>query len=187
MKLILSDIHNLDQHISTFLYDPERYRPERCPHCGRSGLWIHGAYWRNAACEKGVGCSAPVPRFYCPHEDCHRTCSVLPEYISPRRWYHWAMQQIVFTLMALGYSLMDACNQIPKSHLQYPQTPDISTIYRWWQSLQAQFLRHHFHLCSQHSELGRYQGCPTFWQACLKRMFLSTAMTILNRAGHKVP
>ncbi len=187
MKLILSDIHNLDQHLSTFLNDPERYRPERCPHCGKSGLWRHGVYYRNAKCEQGVGCSAPVPRFYCPNEGCGRTCSVLPEYISPLRWYHWAMQQIAFTLLVCGLSLMDVCNRIALSQPQYPQTPEISTLYRWWQGLQYAFLHHYFHLCGQYPELGRYQDFQAFWRACLKRMLFSTAMCRINHAGYPIP
>ena len=187
MKLILPDIHNLDQHVFTFLNHPERYRPKRCPHCGRSGLWIHGRYWRNAKCEKNVGCAAPVPRFLCPHKDCGRTCSVLPEYISPLRWYHWAIQQVALMMLWLGNSLMYACNMLPQVLPKYPKTPEISTIHRWHQSIKCQFLMHRLHLCNAQPELGRYSTCAAFWRACLKKMWLSRAMFMINQSGHPIP
>ncbi len=184
MQLILSDIAHLDQHISTFINHPDRYRPSQCLHCGSSGLWAHGVYYRKAACEKGVGCCAPIQRFLCP--DCEQTCSVLPEYIPPRRWYHWIVQQLAFRLLMMGQSLLKVCKHLAAS-LPNPLTPDISTLYRWRRQCRCQFTEHHFHLCSQYPELGRYACYQTFWQACLDKMPLSEAMLKLHRAGLSIP
>jgi len=184
MQLILSDIHTLDQHLFTFLKQPDRYRPCQCPHCGKSGLWMHGVYYRQARCEKGVGGSAPIQRFLCP--DCEQTCSVLPQYIPPRRWYHWAAQQLVLRLFIMGYSLLDIYRRMSIS-LPNPRTPSISTLYRWRRQCRCQFPMHQFQLCSHHPELGRYTGYHAFWNACLDKMSLSRAMLTLHQAGLTIP
>jgi hypothetical protein len=187
MRPILSDVYSLDQHISIFLNNPDRYRPAQCPHCGKAGVWFHGVYYRNAACEKGVGCCAPIQRFLCTNKNCGRTCSVLPEYIPPRRWYHWAVQQLVLSLVLLGHSLIDVCDLMQTRQPNLPRQPSLSTIQRWAQSLHRQFLHHHFHLCNKHPELGRSPDCSQFWPACFDQMSLSKAMLILNQAGHSIP
>jgi len=86
MAHILAGIHTQDQHIKTWLNDIDAYRPAQCPHCGRSGLWSHVVYYRQAQCERPNGNPVPIPRFRCQY--CSRTCSTLPEYIPPKRWYH---------------------------------------------------------------------------------------------------
>jgi hypothetical protein len=187
MRLILSDIYNLDQHISIFLNNPDRYRPPQCPYCGKGSVWFHAVYYRNAGCERGVGCSAPVQRFLCTNEDCERTCSVLPEYIPPRRWYHWAVQQMVLSLVLLGHSLTDIGDLMQTRHPNLPRHPSLWTIQRWAQSLHGQFIHHRFHLCNRLPELGRCPSYQTFWQACFDQMSLSKAMLILNQAGHSIP
>ena len=187
MKLILSDIHNLDQHISVFLDNPARYRPNKCPHCGKSGLWAHGVYYRNASCEKGTGCSAPILRFRCPPKQCGRTCSVLPQYIPPRRWYHWAVQQLTLMLLMAGYSLSDTHNMLWASGLHLPKIPSQSTIYRWQRCLRSQFDQHYFFLRDSFPKLALFQEYSSFWQACFLEMMLSTAMLMLNKAGHPIP
>lgn len=184
MPLILSGIHSLDQHISSFLNDPDRYRPCQCPHCGKSGLWLHGVYYRQAACEKGVGTCAPIQRFLC--SGCEQTCSVLPEYISPRRWYHWFVQQVAFKLLMMGHSLLDVCNRM-STLLPNTRTPDPSTLYRWRRQCRCQFPEQHFHLCSRFPEFGRCPGYPAFWRACLDKMSLSQAMLSLHQAGLAIP
>lgn len=187
MRLILADINGLDQHVSTFLDDPDFYRPERCPHCGKAGLWCHGVYYRNAKCEKGVGCSAPIPRFRCPLEACGSTCSVLPEYIPPRRWYHWVVQQLVFALLLRGFSLVHVSEQLSMLYQHLPGLPSISTVYRWSVAWQEQYHRHRLHLCNLVPELGRSTGYPQFWQLVFAQMPLSRAMLQLNQTGEIVP
>lgn len=184
MQCILSDIDNLDQHISTFLHHPDRYRPSQCPHCGKAGLWMHGVYYRQATCEKGVGCSAPIQRFLCP--SCQHTCSVLPEYIPPRRWYHWAVQELALRLLIMGHSLMDVCRRLSVT-LPNSRTPDISTLYRWRRQCRCQFRQQHSLLCSQYPELGHYAYYQTFWVACLDKMSLSKVMLSLHQAGLSIP
>lgn len=184
MPLILSGIHSLDQHISTFLNDPNRYRPSQCPHCGKSRLWLHGVYYRRATCEKGVGTCAPIQRFLCA--GCAQTCSVLPEYIPPRRWYHWFVQQIAFQLLMAGHSLLAVCRQL-STLLPNPQTPAPATLYRWRRRCREQFPEQQFHLRSQFPELGNCPDSTAFWRACLDKRSLSQAMFHLHQAGLVIP
>jgi hypothetical protein len=88
MRPIVPGIGTLAQHLKQLKEAPETYRPKRCPHCGKAGVWCHGAYTRKSDCEgRGDDClnPVPIPRFYCCH--CRRTCSALPECIPPRRWF----------------------------------------------------------------------------------------------------
>ena len=71
MAHILAGIHTQDQHVHTWLNDIDAYRPAQCPHCGRSGLWVHGVYYRQAQCERPKGNPVPIPRFRCQY--CRRT------------------------------------------------------------------------------------------------------------------
>jgi len=76
---ILPAIDSLVQHIYHLKHHPEAYRPQRCPHCARGGVWRHGHYPRKADREGKDGVyhePVPIPRFYCRH--CQATCSQLP-------------------------------------------------------------------------------------------------------------
>ena len=95
MHRIVASIPTLAQHLAAIAQtDPDVYRPQACPGCGVGGLWRHGCYFR-----KGEWCTGgetrelvPVLRYLC--RKCVRTCSRLPLFMSPRRWYCWALQQV---------------------------------------------------------------------------------------------
>ncbi len=184
MPLILSGIHTLDQHLQTWLDNPKQYQPAQCPHCGRSDLWSHGVYYRQARCEQARGNPAPIPRFICQH--CKRTCSTLPEYISPRRWYHWFTQQLVLSLSMSGRSLMQIWQSLC-DRMTDAVVPCICTLQRWLTGFKQRFSLHRFHLLNTQPSLGYAPGFDAFWQACLKAMPLSAAMLILNRNLDTVP
>ena len=57
MDRILPGVCSLEQHQQCLGEEPERYRPERCPGCGKAGLWAHGAYRRKADRE-GAGAAS---------------------------------------------------------------------------------------------------------------------------------
>ena len=102
MARMLPGIETLTQHQERLRDDPEAYRPERCPHCGKGGLHRHGHYERNAPRGEGMAFSLGslfIPRFYCPK--CHGTCSRLPACLSPRRQYWWQSQQAVLAAVDL--------------------------------------------------------------------------------------
>ena len=106
MNRILGTITTLDQHIVELANGGDAYRPANCPYCQVGGLWHHGCYHRKA--DRSVAGSEPranavaILRFLC--NACLRTCSRLPACIAPRRWYDWAMQQIVLLLLLTGGS-----------------------------------------------------------------------------------
>lgn len=179
MSRILPAIDTLVQHLSRLKHQPEAYRPERCPHCGKGSVWCHGFYTRLADREGVDGeylDPVPIPRYFCSH--CRRTCSCLPACIAPRRWYLWAAQQAAMVLVLDGSSFQ-------KIAAQYQA--DRRTISRWWHRLKAQFLDHGFHLRNRFPELGRHASVCSFWSACLKHMSLAEAMLWLECDGVLIP
>jgi len=172
---ILAGIHSLLQHVQHQTVQPNDYRPDRCPSCGKSGLWAHGAYTRKSN-RRGLNQStdAPIriPRFLC--RDCRSTCSCLPEAIPPRRWYLWDVQQTVLYLLLGSTSLNRTATQVQ---------PSRQTIKRWWRDLQARFIVDSAALRSRFAELGRFTGFQSFWQHCLDQMRLSRAMLYLHQCG----
>ncbi len=179
MPLIIPAILSLVDHLLTLESNPEAYRPECCPHCGKAGLWCHGYYFRQSDRENPGGKSLnpiPIPRFRCPH--CGRTCSALPECIPPRRWYLWSTQQFVLEQLLAG----DSAGQISER-----VKPCRRTIERRHRTLMEQFEPYSFYLRNRFSDLGRHAGFKLFWKACLSRMPLSGAMVFLNQCGVSVP
>ena len=64
MGRMLPGIETVTQHQEQLRDDPDAYRPERCPHCGKGGLHHHGHYERNTPRVKAwpfrwVHCSYP--------------------------------------------------------------------------------------------------------------------------------
>ena len=182
MSHILSGIHTLDQHLQTWFDEIDQYRPSQCPHCGRSGLWSHGVYYRQAECERTKGNPAPIPRFFCQH--CKGTCSTLPEFIPPRRWFHWLTQQLALQLSLTGRSLMQVWQAL---HDRLEEVPSLSTLQRWLSHLRHRFSRHQFHLLNVYPAWGYSPGFDGFWQTCLDNMPLSAAMVLLNRHLSFIP
>lgn len=176
---ILAGIESLVQHIHHLQTQPEDYRPECCPHCGKHGLWSHGSYTRQSdrrALERSTEAPILIPRFFCPA--CNLTCSCLPEAIPPRRWYLWDVQQSALFLLITSTSLNRVSTML---------RPSRQTIKRWWHSLQARFAVDAAALRSRFAELGRFIDLDDFWLNCLKRMSLSRAMLYLHQAGVSIP
>ena len=168
MPRMLPGIETLTQHQQCLQSDPDVYRPERCPHCGKAGLHRHGHYARNPPRGEGLAFllgTVLILRFYCPQ--CRRTCSRLPACLSPRRQYWWRTQQAVVERLLAGASRRAVAAQ---------EWPSRRTIGRWWRGLQRQFEVHALHLRSRFAELGRAPGWPGFWSLCLAQMRLSVAM-----------
>ncbi len=179
MARMLPGIETLEQHQERLRDDPEAYRPERCPHCGKGGLHRHGYYERNAPRGEGMAFSLGslfIPRFYCPK--CRGTCSRLPACLSPWRQYWWKTQQAVLERLISGASIREVAQRM---------CPSRRTIGRWWHWLQEQFNEHSFHLRSRFPELGRTADWKEFWSLCFGMMGLDKAMGWLDRLGVVVP
>lgn len=179
MRPIVPGIGSLAQHLKQLEKAPETYRPERCPHCGKAGVWCHGAYTRKSDREgRGEDClnPVPIPRFYCRH--CRRTCSVLPECIPPRRWYLWSIQQAAMVLWLAGISIEKVAEQV---------LPSADTIWRWWSRLRARFPEHGFHLRRHFARWGVHQSITSLWRAVLAELSLAQAMFLLHESGVFVP
>ena len=69
MRNIVSGILSLIQHNQTLETNFEKFRPTKCPHCGKSGLWHHGRYDRKADHENSGSASlnpVTIPRSIAP-------------------------------------------------------------------------------------------------------------------------
>ncbi len=168
MTLILPDIMTLVQHLSHLSIQSEDYRPERCPDCGKAGLWCHGHYRRKAnrrSIEFETDEPILIPRFLCP--SCNKACAMLPEVIPPHRHYLWALQQVILIQLHNG----DSLNAVAK---RWP--PSRKTISRWWRQLNRHFTADAACLRSHFASLGRTVGLNAFWLSTLAQMPLSTAM-----------
>jgi len=173
MNRILGTITSLDQHFDEIANGGDAYRPANCPHCQVGGLWRHGCYHRKV--DRSAVDSEPRPnpvailRFLC--NACRRTCSRLPACIAPRRWYDWAMQQVVLLLMLAGVSLHQGWCQTGRAR---------STLRRWRGWLQAHSEQFTFFLRSRLPELGRLPE-EAFWCQVINRLSLAQAMVLLDR------
>lgn len=179
MKRIVASILSLQQHLDALAQQPIVYRPLACPKCAYGKLWCHGCYGRKADRHSPVSASLnpiPIPRYLCL--GCHRTCSRLPECLSPRRWYDWMMQQAVILLLLSGRSLRGCTRQCGL---------DRHTMRRWWQGLQARHQKFAYFLRARFPELGRAVDFADFWRQCLQTMSLSRTMAWLDRDGVLVP
>ncbi len=152
MARIVPGIDSLEQHLKQLQHDPEVYRPNCCPHCGKSGVHRHGHYDRNTPRGTGLALSLGplrILRFFC--STCRRTCSRLPACLAPWRQYLWSVQQVVLEWLLAGGTLRQAARRY---------SPSRRTIGRWWQWLKARFEEQSFHLRSRfpvgsHGELAR--------------------------------
>ena len=117
-----------------------------------------------------------IQRYYCP--GCKKTFSVLPECIPPLRWYLWEVQQTMLLLFTAGQSVYAIARK---------SRPSCKTIRRWLTCFQEQFLLHKDTLCACFGELSRTSGFFDFWNACLKKMTLGSAMRLCHIAGVIIP
>ena len=153
---IVASILTLQQHLNLLASSPLIYRPTVYPHCSFGKLWCHGCYERKADRHGSASDSLNpilIPRYLCL--GCHQTCSRLPECIAPRRWYDWAIQQIVIVMLLSGCSLCWCSRQCGL---------DRRTIRRWWAWLNERGQAFEWMLRSRFPELGRAVNFEAFWQ-----------------------
>lgn len=176
MQNIVPNLTTLEQYLNAQKEAPGIFRPERCPSCGKEGLWIHGCYDRKADRSSGSHDPVHIFRFFCPW--CNCTCSVLPECIPPYRWYLWRVQQAAIILVLFGKSIAAVAKAI---------TPSRHTISRWMERLKERFRLHKDVLCQHLIDLGRTGDFTEFWSACFSKIPLSQAMLFCHIAGVNIP
>lgn len=179
MAFIVAGILSLTQYLASFEDRIKACRLKHCTHCGQSALWFHGCYARKADRSSRAGESLNpvlIQRFLCPH--CQRTCSVLPECIPAHRWYLWEVQQVALLLWLMGKSLYAVAKEV---------VPSRGTIKRWVERFQEHFNLHKDALCNHFMELGRTNNFADFWQACLKKIPLSSAMRLCHVSRVVIP
>jgi hypothetical protein len=177
MRRILEAITSLGQHFDEVSNGGDAYRPQNCPHCSCEGLWHHGCYHRKGVrglSPKQSGEPVVVLRFLC--NTCGRTNSRLPVCIPPRRWYDWAVQQLVLLLLLTGVSVHQCFCRCHRC-----VGPARSTIRRWRDWLHDRGEEFAFFLRSRRPELGAVSEPTAFWHAVISSMSLAQAMELLDR------
>lgn len=155
-----------------------------CPNCGRvDALRGHGSYLRKADRQNNFTDSLnpiPIKRLICKY--CGKTRGALPECLSPRRWYLWAIQQAVIQAILNGKSLHWINRKYGMAR---------STCRRWMKSLKDQFVEQAHFLRNLPGDLGEaLLHCfklETFWNKCFSRISLSRAMLLCHRGGLPIP
>ena len=111
-----------------------------------------------------------VLRFLC--RACERTCLRLPACIAPRRWYDWAVQQVVLVLLLRGCSV---------HHCAGCTCRERRTVRRWRDGLQGRSECFAFLLRSRFPEFGRFADHASFWRHVIERLSPAQAMAWPDR------
>ena len=176
MLSIVADIASLLQHKNTLKTQPEIYVVRQCIYCGKLGAWCHGFRDRKSDRENIDKNPISILRMYCPH--CHRTFSVLPECIPPRRWHLWETQQQALQLFLAGMSFLGISKKL---------NPSRWTISRWICQWKEAFSQQSMHLKSHDSSLGYCASFEKFWSTLLEKISLSKAMYQLWTVNCPIP
>jgi len=107
MANILRGIDSLAQHLIHIIISPDDYRLDLCPSCGKSGLWYHGRYYRQADREHGGRDSLnpiPVPRF--------------PLSFLQSNLFNTTRMPCVEALVSMGYSAGSFIYGVERMHLR---------------------------------------------------------------------
>lgn len=181
MPRIVPLIESLEKHVVDRVLFPEKYWPTRCPNpkCGLTGLWYHGTYVRKGDRDSGKLNPIPIDRYRCGRkEGCGKTCSRLPSCLPPRRWWDWAKQVAVLTVLLADGSVRKAALETGRAR---------STVARWWGWLSQEHTRYAFHLLTHSSEWGRTGTWQAFWQRAMTDQPLRELMASLDAQGLVVP
>ena len=179
--ILLADISNFaDYNLALLKLTVDR----TCPNCGIvHALHGHGSYLRQADRQNNSTDSfnpVPIKRFICTC--CGKTSAAIPEFIPPRRWYLWVIQQAVIQAILNGKSLHWVNRKYGMAR---------STCRRWMESLKDRFIEHAHFLRNLPGDLGEsLLHCfklETFWNTCFSWISLARAMLLCHRGGLSTP
>lgn len=178
---IIPDIINLDQYIKWIKNAGKFYKIAKCIYCGLSSRIVrHGYYYRQADRENsGSSSHNPVAilRFKC--NSCNRTMNALPQFMAPRRWYNWNIQQIVIANLSIGKTIFFVSRLLG--------IPARSTIKRWLHWADLRYLDYRFLMVEKSPQLGLEQNWQDLWSAAIEIMPLSKWMMYLQERQAFVP
>jgi transposase-like protein len=146
------------------------------------GWWFVMCWWGNFSAHAHPSSSArrfakQIQRYYC--HDCKQTFSILPEELSPRRWYAWDVHEQALLAWLLASTIRAISHKYQLAR---------STIRRWLARFQERFTAHADQLKQLFPEvLGRTTGFISFWTACLEQCSLAAAMWSLHHAKVAIP
>jgi hypothetical protein len=170
---------SLSKYMDTVEKNPEALKPDCCPKCQCSDLGPHGFYVRMTVrkdVDRLIKDVVHILRFQC--DQCHKTFGALPEFISPRRWYLWCMQQAIIAGQCQGFSKAFLAEQYGVSR---------DTVYRWncWFDENQDQYRKIIYSFNQHE--GMTFSCEQYWLFRFKRGSLSQDMLLIYASGIIVP
>lgn len=159
--------------------NPDALRPDCCPECKQPKLWLHGFYNRliiRKDASRTIDEEAKILRFQCVQ--CEATFGALPEFICPRRWYLWSMQQIIITELLQGESIASAARNHDLSR---------DTVYRWNQWFMKNSEVYRKLLYSLNLQAGMSLSNNQYWLFRFTSVSLSHDMMLIYDLGIAVP
>lgn len=179
MPAIVKGFLNVKSYNAALESDPESLQPESCIYCNYSSLNKHGHYTRcltRKDKDKSLNAIITIIRIICCL--CKRTFGLLPEFVSPMRWYLWCMQQTIISKLFKGES---------KSALSREFKLSRDTIYRWWSWFVNNEDRYRKVLYSLQATKDYHSDRNIFWPSRFGVVGLSHDMVQIHFSGIAIP
>jgi hypothetical protein len=179
MTKLIQGYSSVSEYMEEVKSNPEAIKPDCCPTCHFQTLWSHGSYSRNCIrrdLQKEIDEGITILRFLCV--SCNLTFGALPEFLCPRRWYLWCIQEAVISRFLEGHSKAWIASEYQLSR---------DTVYRWcdWMLENADKYQKTLRACDIQDGLG-YELFQ-FWLFLFRSASLSHFMSVIQRSGVTVP
>lgn len=179
MAYIIKGYPSIENYRLDVEFKPDKFRPEYCENCGCHNLWIHGFYMRGVIRKdayRSIEEAVMILRFKCA--SCFHTMSTLPEFICPRRWYLWCMQELV-----IKRCLQNEATKTIAADLKLSR----DTVYRWISWIVINHDQYSKELSALYIGLGIGPPPNKFWLFLFTQGTLSRIMFQLHRLKITVP
>jgi hypothetical protein len=179
MTYVIEGYPSPEKYMADLESKPELFRPGCCQECNCKSMWIHGSYERciirkdvNRLIEESV----LILRFKCGA--CFHTASTLPDFICPRRWYLYSMQQLV-----IKRKLENEATRTIASDLSLSR----DTVHRWFNWIIINHDLYNKELSSLCIGIGLGVSPNKFWLSLFTQETLSRVMFQLYKLEITVP